>query len=213
MKSVANSKDLLTNVIYDTWDIRDDVAIWYISSPANLKQMSNEEINNWYVDTTKKILNSSSNFARAWKFYFRADPEQSDVSIEIEWESETLYEQYCNKVINLVENFPYAISRLLIEVDLCVFVKTSDSSEIVKGWIRNLGKFEISQTQLSSEPYVYLDIRATLFCCMYDNHKKLYLLNKPLLENTLHNLEQAIGKIDEVEGIEGIYEYGFFTKD
>ena len=71
------------------------------------------------------------------------------------------------------------------------------------------GKFEISQTQLSSKPYVYLYIRATLFCSMYDKHKQLYLLNKPLLKNTLRNLKKEIGEIDEVEGIERIYEYGF----
>jgi hypothetical protein len=213
MQSQSIEQNVSNNIIQDTWEIREDTATWYINLPLDFTILSYQEINVWYEKTVVETLNSFSELARVWHVAFRASPEEEVKSIELEWQLEVPYEQYCKSLLKAIREFSSRISTLEMQVDFNVFTNTLEfPNQATKNWVRYLGKFSFCGGKIHSHPFVYLDLNNTLFCpsSIYEqNNSELYSLNQPMLEQALKNWEKKIGKIDDIEGIEGIYEYGF----
>ena len=144
---------------------------------------------------------------------FERVPKKEVKSIEMEWQLEVPYEQYYKSLFKAIREFPFRISILEMQVDFNVFTNTLEfPNKATKNWVRYLGKFSFCGGKIHSHPFIYLDINNTLFCPSSihgQNNSELYSLNQPMLEKALRNWEKRIGKIDDVEGIEGIYEHGF----
>ena len=131
----------------------------------------------------------------------------------LEWKPGDSYGEYIEKVLKAIQEYPAAIEELEMKVDLFVFVRTQASpNQPIQAWVRNLGVLVIRGGLEYGEPYLYFDMDHTLFCpsSFYgEDNSELYGLNQPLLENALRRWEDSLGSICEVEGLPGIYEYGF----
>ena len=200
MKNQIINQDILTDILYDTWEIEDGLATWYIVLSLDFTDFSAQEINAWYRKTLIETINSFPNFTGVSKVYFRASPNESDESIEIEWQSGTSYQKYYESVLNAIEDFPFTISLLEISADFYIFTRTTESPlQPVRGWVRYLGRFSFCGAKFHSNPFIYLNMNNTLFCpsdIYGGDNTELYSLNQPLLENALRNWEQKIGKIN-----------------
>lgn len=204
------------NIIQDTWEFRGDTATWYINLPLDFTGINYKKINHWYEKSVIKTLHSFSKMARIWHISFRANSQEKAKAIELEWKPEVPYEQYFESFLKAIREFPHRISILEMQADFNVFINTAKSpDEATKNWVRYLGKFSFCGGKIYSHPFIYLDMNNTLFCPFSIDGKsniKLYSLNQPLLEKALRRWEKSIGKIDDTEGIEGIYEYGFLPE-
>lgn len=217
MQSQSIEQNVSNNIIQDTWEIREDTATWYINLPLDFTTCSFQEVNVWYEKSVMKTLNSFSELARVWHVSFRASPEEEVRKIELEWKPEVPYEQYYKSFLKAIREFSHRISILEMQVDFNVFTNTVESpTKATKNWVRYLGKFSLCGGKIHSHPFIYLDLNNTLFCpssIHEQNNSKLYSLNQPMLKKALSSWEKIIGKIDDIEGIEGIYEYGFLPED
>lgn len=113
-----------------------------------------------------------------------------------------------------VREYPVPLDTLNIEVDLFVYVRTQESPERpIRAWVRlPRNEFIILGGPENQQPYLRFETGYTLFRPLskdYEDNSELYSLNQPLLENALRRWEQRFGAICEVDGIPGIYEYGF----
>jgi hypothetical protein len=62
------------------------------------------------------------------------------------------------------------------------------------------------------QPYFCLEVDHTLFhpgVDEGDGNTQLHTLNQPLLEQTLRSWEERLGTIRDVEGLTGIFRYGY----
>ena len=206
--------------IQDTWEISGDIAAWYINFQLDFTSLSIQEVNAWYSTAFTKIIESFTSFARVWQVSFKSNAKSKTSETILKWELEIEYENYIRKTTESIKNFPDAIEQLEISFDLLVFVRTNKSPDKpVLAWVRNLANMAIMAGKESgkyAKPVVYIDIDHTLFCSssMYElDNSELYNLNQPLLEKALRNWEQQFGTINEFDGIEGVYKYGFLPDD
>ena len=191
--------------IRDTWEIRGDVATWYINFKAGFATLSTQEINAWYAKSFFKILDSFALFARLWQVRFRSNAKSKTDEQTMKWESGIEYEKYIDMILESIKNFPDAIEQLELNLDLYVFVRTEESPDKpIQSWVRHMGNMAIragKESEKYAEPVVYMDIDHTLFCpssmCEVDNSDS-YNLNQPLLEKALRNWEQKFGIINEI---------------
>jgi hypothetical protein len=213
----------LIEPLFDTWDIKKDAGYWSINLPCNLTLLfSVQERNIWYVNTMKTTLNVFSELARVFSVSFGPIPSANTKvkGMSLEWQPEDTYEQYLEQVFQAIRNYPVDIYLLIIEVDLCVFVRTQTSSDRpIRGWVRHrdIGNFEISLQFEDRQPYIYFSIQHSLFCpddyrCPEDNDE-LFSLNQPLLENALRQWEEQLAPISDFEGRGTIYKYGFLSEE
>ena len=206
--------------IQDTWEIRGDIAAWYINFQLDFASLSIQEVNAWYLTAFTKILKSFTLFGRVWQVSFKSNAESKTTETTLKWELEVEYNDYIQEITESIQNFPDSIEQLEINLDLSVFVRTKESPDKpVRAWVRNLAHLAIcggKESEKYAKPVVYLDIDHTLFCpsSMYEiDNSELYHLNKSFLEKALRNWEQHFGTINEFDGLEGVYEYGFLPDD
>lgn len=215
-----NMTQLLIEPIQDTWEIRGDIAAWYINLKLEFASLSTKEINSWYAETFAKILEALTSFARVWQVSFKSNTKSKTTETSLKWASGVEYRNYIEGIIETIQRFPDAIEQLEINFDLSVFVRTKDSpNKPIRAWVRSLANLTIragKEYEKYADPVIYIDMDHTLFCpsSMYEeDNGELYSLNQPLLEKALRCWEERIGTINEFDGLEGIYEYGFLPKD
>ena len=217
MQNELIEQNISNKILQDTWEIREDIATWYINLSSNFSTLSREEINIWYEKSVVETLNSFSKILRPWYISFRSSPDEKVENIEIEWKPGISYEQYYKTFSKAIKEFPFRISILEMQVDFYVYTNTVESpNKATKNWIRYLGKFSFCGSNIHSHPFIYLNVNNTLFCpsSIYEvDNSELYYLNQSLLEEALRNWEQAFGTINEFDGLEGVYKYGFLPEN
>lgn len=129
-----------------------------------------------------------------------------------------LYEEYIEKVLNAIREYPHSIEELEMDVDLFVYVRTEESpNQPTRAWVRHLGELVIWGGREYGRPYLFLSMGNTLFYPFsyfpIEDNSELCCLNQPLLENALRKWEQHFGEISELEGLPGIYKYGFLPDE
>lgn len=201
--------------LHDTWDVRADTGVWVINLPSDFTSWSSQQINAWYKQTFISTVEAFSELIKVWEVALISTDEENK-RVVINWNIGDSYEEYIQNISQKILEFPAIIHTLEIQADFNVFVRTNESPEkIIRGWVRYLGKFYFCGHTFSGKPYIYLDMDHTLFCpsSSYEDNTELYDLNQPLLEKALRNWEQKIGTINEYDGLEGIYEYGFLPDE
>ena len=202
--------------LHDTWDLRTDAGAWVINLSVDLTSYSSKEINIWYKQIFVNTIEAFSELIRVREVVI-ISPKQEIKSVVLKWQIGNSYEKYIQKILNSIKEFPLKIISIEVQVDFCVFVRTIESPDkAIRGWVQNIGKFSFCNQTFTERPYLYLDMDHTLFCpsdVYGGDNTELYYLNQPLLETALRSWEQKIGKINEVDGIEGIYEYGFLPDE
>jgi hypothetical protein len=141
-------------------------------------------------------------------------------------QAEESYEQYFEKICQAIRDYPVDIAFMTVIVDLYVFVRASEFPDRpIRGWIGsfNDAKFEmsldISNKLEDRQPFIYFAIDNTLFSpysrFMREDNQELYSLNQPFLKRALQVWKKNLnlGEISEVEGLPGIYKYGFLPEE
>jgi hypothetical protein len=215
-----NTSQLTIEPIQDTWEIRGDVATWYINFKLKFASLSIQEINTWYSKAVAEILASFASLGRVWHISFKSNTKSQTNEKNLGWKLGIEYENYVQEIIKSIQKFPDAIEQLKISFDLSVFVRTKESpNKPVRVWVRNLAHLLIcggKEHEKYADPVTYIYMDNTLFCpvSIYEeDNSELYSLNQPLLEKILHNWEKVFGAINEFDGLEGIYKYGFLPED
>ena len=215
LNNLASSNlPLINNLLKDTWGHVGYNNEWVIVSSVDLTSATIQEINSWYIDTVQKTLACFSTFARPWKIVIIPHYESEGKLVSIRWQENTTQVDFINEVINCVQNYSFLIQELEIKVDLNVFVKTLNSSDILqKNWIRCGDEIVICGELKDIDCYMYLSLKHTLFdsdtCELEKDNNELHFLNQPLLEQSLKFWEYQFGSITEFDGYGSIYKYGF----
>jgi len=202
--------------IYDTWELKKDAGTWCIVPVFDFLSLSTSDVNAWSARVVTGTLEAFGGLARAWWVEFDTSYREIIEGVRLEWKPGKSYEKYTQDVLRAIQEFPASIYRLKMGVDLYVYIRTEQSPDTpVRAWVRHLGYFVFWGGPEVKEPYLCFEINHTLFSpeSMYgDDNRELYLLNQPLLEQALREWERRVGSIRDVEGISGIYEYGFSTE-
>lgn len=208
------------NHLYDTWNIKDGVGYWCVIPYFEFTDISIQKINLWYVDTIAKTLNAFSNLARVWKISFRSNPKTYVNQVSFEWKSEQIYEEFIDEILKAIRQFSHPIYELDLEVDLLVYVRTQESpNKPILGWTRNndIANFSMCLDLEDRDTYLFFKMDHTLFypfCYRtQEDNSELFSLNQPLLENALKQWEDKFGEILGIEGLKGIFKYGFLPEE
>lgn len=198
----------------DTWGGKKSAGKWFIVPPFDFTNLSIQLVNAWYIDSTIGTINAFDELARVAEVFFSPSSESDIKGVVLEWQPGNSYEEYIEHVLKAIGEYPAAIEELVMQVDLLVFVRTEESPhQPIRAWVRYLGELLIRGGPEYGEPYICFSVHHTLFYPfsypLGANNSELYSLNQPLLENALRRWEERFGSISEVEGLQGIYEYGF----
>ncbi len=215
----------------DTWSWHPDLSSWGISIPCDFKDWFAPEINAWCGTSLSKTLEVFSNLIRIRRTTIVPIYSSNTQPIEIEWHLGESYSNYVEVVLKAIQEYSAPIYRITADIDLFVYVRTELSvDKPIRVWV------SLSHNELTiwapdnGEAGLYLTIGYTLFGPgnkeygpitgpypeeefeePLDNNE-LQLLNQPLLEKALKRWEEYFGSITEVDGIPGIYKYGFLVE-
>jgi hypothetical protein len=130
------------------------------------------------------------------------------------------------KFVKAIRDYPVDFVYMTVIVDLYVFVRTPESPDKpIREWIsnNNSAKFtfslECSDKLEDRQPFIDFSVGHTLFSpysnLYEEDNQELFSLNQPLLENALRTWEKnlGLGEISELEGLPGIYKYGFMPEE
>ncbi|MEH2068046.1 MAG: hypothetical protein V7K47_07750 [Nostoc sp.] len=205
--------------LYDTWGGKKSAGRWCIVLPFDFTSLSTQFVNAWYIDSTIGTIDAYDELARVWKAFFSPSSESDIKGVVLEWQPGNSYEEYIEHVLKAIREYPAAIEELVMQVDLLlVFVRIEECPhQPIRAWVRFLGELLICGGLEYGEPDFCFSVDHTLFYPFSyhngANNSELYSLNQPLLENTLRRWEERFSSISEVEGLKGIFEYGFKPKE
>jgi hypothetical protein len=202
--------------LYDTWGGKKDAGSWCIAPSFDFTSLSTEEVNAWFATSVVETLDAFSDLARAWRVYFNTIYRDDVEGVKLEWQPGDSYQEYVEKVLKAIREYPAPIYSVDIQVDLFAYFRTNTSPDLpVPAWVRLASEFVIWGGSENPQPYLCFNVDHTLFCSLSkdcEDNKELFLLNKPLLENALRRWEERVGSIRDVNGLSGIYKYGFLPE-
>ena len=205
--------------ILDTWGSKKSAGYWGLDGNLEWRDFSVEEINAWFAQSLAKTLDAFSSLARVYKLVLLEQAELgANIGGSFRLESDFLYEEYIESTLNKIKQYPTSIYEVQIELDMFVYVRTPTSAdEPIRAWVRNLGDVSINIDREDECAGLWLNMEHTLFYPFsYQNNEdntELFELNQPLLENALRNWEQKFNSRIDIEGLPGIYKYGFLPDD
>lgn len=196
--------------LLDTWRVQKYAGAWCITLSGT---GSASEGNAWYATTMRKTLEAFAHLARPRQVRFGTIVVEGVDKVTLPWKGDITLDTYIQNTMDAIQQYPAPIYSLEIQLDLFVYVRTSISPDkLVRVWISPPSEFVFWGTSETSGPYLCFEVAHTLFCPRSpdgDDNSELYALNQPLLEQALRSWEAQFGAISDVEGLPGIYEYGF----
>jgi hypothetical protein len=213
--------------LYNTWGSKSQAGNWSIILSHDFSKASVKERNSWYADVMMSTVDAFASLARVYQVSFGSIPsaETNVDGVLLEWKLGEPYDSFLEKAFKAIQEYSVDIYALTLQVDLFVYVHTKESPDKhVHAWVREfgnsmeMGEFEIFLDHPRyKENYVYFDINHMLFYPESWNHHEdnieLFNLNRPLLEGALRNWEQKFDAEIEVDGLPGIYKYGFLPEE
>ncbi|HLP91852.1 MAG TPA: hypothetical protein VK184_25095 [Nostocaceae cyanobacterium] len=225
--------DYITEPLLDTWAWYNNGNSWGIDVPWNQEEFSKETINAYFSDSFNKTLEIFSNLMRVWKVTISPRSSSNVDSLITEWSGELPYTQYINDVLESIRDFPATIYRIEADLDLFIYVRTQDSpKKTVRTWVR----LPNNELEITASIIKYIGLCLTIGYTIFGPANKDYspltgpypepeedvvvvlddnelqLLNQPLLEQALRKWEECFGTIDYVDGVPGIFQYGFLVE-
>ncbi|MEL6461352.1 MAG: hypothetical protein AAFQ91_24495 [Cyanobacteria bacterium J06621_15] len=213
--------------LYDTWGAKSEAGSWTINLLDDFANASVRERNAWYADTMLSTINAFASIARINWVFFNSVDQLKSISEEksFKWQIDKPYNDFVEKVIDEIREYPDDISSISIHVDLFVYVYTEKSPDKpVQSWVKGfgnyveIGQFEIYLDQLRyQEHYVEFYIKHMLFYPdswnYQEDNTELANLNQPLLEEALRKWEKKFDAEIDPDGLNGIYKYGYLPED
>lgn len=211
----------------DTWGAKKSAGSWDLILEFDYNNKSVQEHNNWYAETLKKTLEAFSFLAKAYAISFGVSIYNSQNKHEvislIRQENQS-YNNYIKTACEAIKQYSTDIDSISIGFDFFVYVRTEKSfSKPVRTWIREFGKsndlgsMTMNLSVEDEEAGILFSMNHTLFYPFSyqtgEDNSELFELNQPLLEEALRNWEQELEGEIEVDGLPGIYKYGFLPED
>ncbi|MEM7590152.1 MAG: hypothetical protein AAF383_01280 [Cyanobacteria bacterium P01_A01_bin.83] len=212
--------------VCDTWGAKKNADSWDLILEFDYNNKSIREHNNWYAETLKNTLEAFSSLAKAYAISF--DPiysiKDNPKGVTLIKQENQSYDNYTKTIFEVIKQYPADIDSINIGFDFFVYVRTEKSfPKPTRIWIREFGESNdlggmLMQLSIEDEEAgILFSMNHTLFYPFSyptgEDNTELFELNRPLLEGALRNWEQKLdGKI-EVDGLKGIYEYGFLPED
>ena len=198
---------------YNTWGVKSSTGVWYLCPEVTIDSSSFLELNGWIADSFMILLTEASTLMRPWLVSFSTISDPTIDPISLEWRVGDSLDDYLSRVRGTILNYPAPIYSLEALVDLFAYCCTADSPQRpICNWIRLHDKLHIWSGSNGGERVICFEVNHSLFCPsseFNEDNRELHLLNQPLLEQTLRRWEQRFGPICDVEGLLGVYEYGF----
>jgi len=214
------NRDLQTiEPLYDTWRVKKSAGYWGMDGQLKLQSFSVQEINAWFAESLTKTLEAFSSLARVYKLILLEEAELgANIGEIFELESNILYEKYIQNVLNKIKEHPVPIYEIQIRLDMFVFARTNTSPEKpIRVWVRELGEIYINIDREDEDAGLWLNIEHTLFYPFSykgsQDNTELFELNQLFLKDALRNWEEKFNSSIDVEGLPGIYKYGFLPDD
>lgn len=202
--------------LYDTWGRKKDAGSWCIAPSFEFTSLSTQEVNAWFAISVVKTLDAFSELARPWRVDFNTIYRDDVEGVRLEWQPGESYQEYVEKVLKAIREYPAPIYSVDIQVDLFSYFRTKTSPDLpVQAWVRLPSEFVIWGGPENPKPYLCFNVEHTLFRSLSkdsEDNKELYFLNQPLLEKALRRWEERVGSIRDVDGLSGIYQYGFLPE-
>lgn len=205
--------------LFDTWGEKKSAGYWGIDGNIEWRDFSIQEINAWFAESLTKTLDAFSSLARVYKLVLLEEAELgANIGGVFEFKSNIPYEKYIQNVLNKIKKYPAPIYEIQIRLDMFVYARTNTSSnKPTRFWVREIGDISINIDREDECAGLWLNIENTLFYPFsYQNSEdntELFDLNQPLLEKALRNWEQKFNSSIDVEGLPGIYKYGYLPQD
>lgn len=205
--------------LFDTWGEKKSAGYWGIDGNIEWRDFSIQEINAWFAESLTKTLDAFSSLARVYKLVLLEEAELgANIGGVFEFKSNIPYEKYIQNVLNKIKKYPAPIYEIQIRLDMFVYARTNTSSnKPTRFWVREIGDISINIDREDECAGLWLNIENTLFYPFsYQNSEdniELFDLNQPLLEKALRNWEQKFNSSIDVEGLPGIYKYGYLPPD
>ena len=217
--SFINKYSPVIEPLYDTWRIKKSAGYWGIDGQLEWRNFNIHEINNWYAESLIKSLDSFSSFARIWSVnIINGGESRGEIGYDLKLKSHSSYNEYIQNVIATIKQYSIPIYEIRIQLDMFIFVRTNASpNKPIRSWVRYLGELYINVDSEEENAYLWLNMEHTLFYPFsyignQDNYE-LFELNQPLLEKALRSWEKKFNSSIDVEGLPGIYKYGFLPDD
>jgi hypothetical protein len=199
--------------LYDTWGGTKYLNRWCVDSPRTFTSFEAREVNEWFATTLRATLEAFSLFARPWWIEFTTIFVEGVGPVALERGPDQSDSDFLEAALQAIRQYEAPIYSLDVEVDLWVYVRTEESPEQpVRTWIRSGSQFTFYGGAENPQPSVCLLVEHSLFAPSNSygwSNQELHALNQPLLEQALRRWEQQLSPITEVEGGDGIYQYGF----
>lgn len=209
----------VVNPVCDTWGVKKSAGYWALDGQIEWDNLSVEEINAWCANSLVKTIDAFSSLARICEVVLINDGEfKKDIGNIFKLELDVPYEDYLRNTLKEIKKHHISIYEIQIELDMFVFVKTDTSPDKpIRAWVRDLGDISINIDREDEDAGLWLNIEHTLFYPFsYQNsedNSELFELNQPLLEEALRSWEQKFNSSIDIEGLPGIYKYGFLPED
>ena len=219
--SLSTEKPLL-----NTWGAKKSAGSWDLILEFDFSNKSVREHNNWYAETLRKTLEAFSSIAKSYVISFGSTYSVNNKNevITLTRSENQSYDTYIGTVSKAIEQYQQEIDYINIGFDFFVYVYTEKSfPKPTRIWIREFGESNdlgdmMMQLNIEDEEAgILFSIAHTLFYPFSypegEDNSELFELNRPLLKEALKNWEQKFNAEIEVDGLPGIYKYGFLPED
>jgi len=214
---VSSSRDNPTiEPVMDTWRNYSSAATWIWEPRSRPEGDDAPALNTWGADQFLQLLEALRPLARVRKAFFGGPPESRPLPVpERTWDERgSSNAGFERMLINALRTAATPITVVELSFDLDVWVRTQEGRAPVRGWVRGAMRGELMlETQ---NPYGALMMNHTLFLgrSLHGvSNADLHRLNAPLLTKVLKAIEEHLGPITEVDGLEGVTRTGFKPMD
>jgi hypothetical protein len=194
--------------IYDTWGLTKYAGSWMIA-PVRLDAEGTE----WIAAALAATLEAYGPLARPWAAGIVPLPAPDAAPRSLAWQPGESQSAYRDALLAAIADVGAPVQSLELRIDLLAHARTGDSPHApVRSWLRLPTEIELRSPGADDTSYANLTFDHTLFrpesADGIDN-RELYALNAPLLESALRGWEERLGPITEVDGLTGVFHYGY----
>jgi len=204
--------------VYDTWGIAGYAGSWYLTPTQQPEGTSPTAVNAWCQDTLLRTLEAFESVARPWRVGFGPSGNVQADPVQLSWQPPQDHSGFVRDILRAAEEYGALIYEVEADLELYAYVRTVEAPERAQQrWVRLPSSFSVRSWEGQGDGTSCFDVAHTLFrpySKREDDNSELYRLNAPLLEAALRRWQERFGGVEiEVDGLPGIYEYGYRGTD
>lgn len=198
--------------LLDTWRHFKYAASWMWSCHSKPVSDGACVLNPWGASQLAGLLEALRHLARLRTALFNGPPGAPLIAApEYAWKDQAeKHSGFERRVLDALRTSPGTVTSVEMTFDLHVWVRTAMDQAPVRGWVRDAAEGDFQFELNHSHGAFSMD--HTLFrdgATHGDSNAVLHRLNSPLLKDALAAIEERLGPIEHVEGLEGVTRSGF----